>query len=54
VIWYSKEPPIYVFVGDYWQRQDDGKVFLMDKNCFRADDKIIEYTKKNKIFTLGK
>jgi hypothetical protein len=52
--WYAKWPPIYIFLGDIWIREQDNKEFLMTRNSFKSDDrKTVTYTSKTKILRCG-
>ena len=49
MIWYSKQPPIYIFINDIWCRESDNIAFLMTQNGFVSDIETIQYNKKNKL-----
>lgn len=57
MIWFSKEPPIYIFDGDYWQNEKTKEMYYMDirRMCFvpllRYMDKI-PFTKKTRILKI--
>jgi len=49
MIWISKYPPIYIFIGDIWMRETDKKKFRMRFSCFLANDEVVKFTDKTKL-----
>lgn len=53
MIWKSKNPPIYCFIGDNWLRESDKILFLITEKNFQSRYETIEYTKKNVVLRLS-
>jgi len=52
MIWKSKEQPIYVFLGDIWQRETDGAFFFPDEfnKCWKTPiGEPVYWTKRTKV-----
>lgn len=50
--WIGKHPPIYIYLGDEWERETDHKVFKTDENkkaWVSEDGEKIEWGKKAKV-----
>ncbi len=50
--WIGKDPPIYIYLGDEWERENDHKVFKTheDKKCWlAADGEKVEWKKNAKV-----
>lgn len=50
--WVGKDPPVYIYLGDEWEREKDHKVFKTDedKHCWVADDgETVAWHKKAKV-----
>lgn len=60
--WVSKEPPIYVWLGDTWYNEKENLVYVSDlgrgfwhhfENAEDHNPKIIPFTKKTRIMGYG-
>lgn len=56
-IWYSKDPPIYIFEGDIWINEKTKDIYFMSpsKHSFIPENKELEkipFTKKTRILSL--
>ncbi len=50
--WIDKHPPLYVYIGDEWERETDHKIFVADddkKAWLAADGEKIVWPKKSKV-----
>jgi len=50
--WIGKDPPIYIYLGDEWERENDHKLFKTheDKKCWlAADGEKVEWKKNAKV-----
>jgi len=49
--WISKDPPLYIFPYDCWERETDHKMFMTSIDGWRAgdfDNEVVPYPKKTK------
>lgn len=50
--WIDKNPPLYVREEDYWERENDHKIFKADLSLLQwiNDDEKISFPKKTRVF----
>lgn len=50
MIWFSKTPPIYCFHNDYWLREIDKLLFMINCDTARFESRVekIEFGKRQK------